>query len=199
MHLLVCSCLTQGCVLALIYEGAVGDVAVGVLSSALVKLYLKLNKAIGGLGWQGEDLVQKIALTPPVSVTLSARAIAAAALSISDEALFKPLDIEESWRGRSGFGPFPAIRDDGSAKIQQLAETSGTPRALKASAAILGRQMKEMKPSPTRVIQPDDDGSGIEGASSRGWRPLLYPLPIVTALLSVFAYIVSTIPDTAAT
>lgn len=69
-----------------VYSGQAGAFVQGLLSSGAGRGLVGLNRAIGEMGWRGEDLVTKARLTPPVDVDELALALGAAAVGIVDVA-----------------------------------------------------------------------------------------------------------------
>ena len=69
-----------------VYSGQAGALMQGLLSSGAGRGLVGLNRAIGEMGWRGEDLVTKARLTPPVDVEDLALALGAAAVGLVDVA-----------------------------------------------------------------------------------------------------------------
>ena len=191
--------------------GGLGSVAEAVLRTPLVKGFLAVNRAVGSLGWTGEDLVTKVALTEPVPVDSVAATVAAAALGAGTFS-----SGSGSGSGSSGASG-NATRVDGSAGIRAVAADPQTvgPEALAVAAAVLGgetgaggggkrlvidegEEADEAKVSAAKEAKEANEAAAAATVASvverRTWKPLAFPIAPTLAVLAVIAAVQSTIP-----
>jgi len=166
--------------------GRGGGWLVPFLESGPVKAYAKGNAAIAALSSSAlEDYVSKMALAPPIDVDVLARVVAAGVLGTIAPGLLPPRK-QEFWDTKGKPAPVAEVPYvDGTYEIRRVAQEAATPEVLAAALPSDG----ERAPRPVAGAKASSVAASppLEGALV-GWKPLLYPWPVVIFFVSLFRW-----------